>query len=131
MADEHMPHKLCLNERRQLTMTGVTEVVSFDDTTVVLQTSLGTLIVQRKGIAAQNPVTGGRAGGGGRQCFRAGLRGTEAGSRLEAPSVRMTPPRWHQHRFVCCCLLGQRWGCITNSYIPCVHGILLPRTRCF
>ena len=31
MADEHMPHKLCLNERRQLTMTGVTEVVSFDD----------------------------------------------------------------------------------------------------
>ena len=48
MADEHMPHKLCLNERRQLTMTGVTEVVSFDDTTVVLQTSLGTLIVQGK-----------------------------------------------------------------------------------
>ena len=35
MADEHMPHKLCLNERRQLTMSGVTEVVSFDDTTVV------------------------------------------------------------------------------------------------
>ena len=26
MADEHMPHKLCLNERRQLTMTGVTAV---------------------------------------------------------------------------------------------------------
>ena len=48
MADEHMPHKLCLNERRQLTMTGVTEGVSFDDTTVVLQTSLGTLIVQGK-----------------------------------------------------------------------------------
>ena len=48
MADEHMPHKLCLNERRQLTMTGVTEVVSFDDTAVVLQTSLGTLIVQGK-----------------------------------------------------------------------------------
>ena len=36
MADEHMPHKLCLNERRQLTMTGVTEVVSFDDTTVLI-----------------------------------------------------------------------------------------------
>ena len=46
MAEEHLPHKLCLNERRQLTMTGVTEVVSFDDTAVVLQTSLGTLIVQ-------------------------------------------------------------------------------------
>ena len=46
MAEEHLPHKLQLNERRQLTMTGVTEVVSFEDTAVVLQTSLGTLIVQ-------------------------------------------------------------------------------------
>ena len=46
MPDEHLPHKLQLNERRQLTMSGVTEVVSFDENTVVLQTSLGTLIVQ-------------------------------------------------------------------------------------
>ena len=42
MAEEHLPHKLQLSERRQLTMSGVTEVVS----AVVLQTSLGTLIVQ-------------------------------------------------------------------------------------
>ena len=41
-----LPHKLTLNERSQLTMTGVTEVVSFDDTSVVLNTSLGTLVVQ-------------------------------------------------------------------------------------
>lgn len=41
----HFPHKLTLNERSQLTMTGVTEVVSFDDTAVVLQTALGTLEV--------------------------------------------------------------------------------------
>ena len=46
MAEEHLPHKLQLNERRQLTMTGVAEVVSFDDSAVVLHTSLGTLIVQ-------------------------------------------------------------------------------------
>ena len=46
MAEERLPHKLTLNERRQLTMTGVTEVVSFDETQVVLQTSLGTLVVQ-------------------------------------------------------------------------------------
>ncbi|MGN0977900.1 MAG: sporulation protein YabP [Faecousia sp.] len=46
MAEEQLPHKLQLNERRQLTMTGVTEVVSFEDSAVVLQTSLGTLIVQ-------------------------------------------------------------------------------------
>lgn len=41
-----LPHKLTLNERKNLTMTGVTEVVSFDDTSVVLHTALGTLEVQ-------------------------------------------------------------------------------------
>ena len=41
-----LPHKLTLNERSNLTMTGVTEVVSFDDSTVILHTSLGTLVVQ-------------------------------------------------------------------------------------
>ena len=41
-----LPHKLTLNERRQLTMTGVTEVVSFDEAAVVLHTSLGTLLIQ-------------------------------------------------------------------------------------
>ncbi len=48
MAEANLPHKMQLNERRQLTMTGVTEVVSFDENAVVLQTSLGTLIVQGK-----------------------------------------------------------------------------------
>lgn len=48
MASENLqlPHKLTLNERKSLTMSGVTEVVSFDDTTVILQTKLGTLEVQ-------------------------------------------------------------------------------------
>jgi len=46
MEQERLPHKLQLNERQQLTMTGVTEVVSFEDTAVVLQTSLGTLVIQ-------------------------------------------------------------------------------------
>ena len=49
MADgQQIPHKLTLDERRKLTMTGVTEVVSFDDAAVILHTSLGTLIVQGK-----------------------------------------------------------------------------------
>ena len=48
MAEERLqlPHKLTLNERKSLTMTGVTEVVSFDEGTVILHTSLGTLVVQ-------------------------------------------------------------------------------------
>lgn len=49
MAEEwKLPHKLTLNERSSLTMTGVTEVVSFDDSTVVLRTQMGTLLVHGK-----------------------------------------------------------------------------------
>lgn len=44
--EQRLPHKLVLNERSSLTMTGVTEVVSFDDTAVILHTELGTLVVQ-------------------------------------------------------------------------------------
>ena len=43
-----LPHKIVLNERKLLTVTGVTEVVSFDDTSVIAQTELGTLVVQGK-----------------------------------------------------------------------------------
>ena len=48
MAEQRLqlPHKLTMNERKSLSMTGVTEVVSFDDTAVVLHTALGTLVVQ-------------------------------------------------------------------------------------
>ena len=46
MGEERLSHKLTLNERSTLTMTGVTEVASFDDATVVLHTSLGTLVIQ-------------------------------------------------------------------------------------
>ena len=50
MGEERLPHELRLSERQQLTMTGVTEVVSFDDTAVVLQTALGLLTVQGEGL---------------------------------------------------------------------------------
>lgn len=48
MAEERMalPHKLTLNERKKLTMTGVTEVVSFEEDVVILKTALGTLVIQ-------------------------------------------------------------------------------------
>ena len=46
-----LPHKLTLNERRSLSVTGVTGVVSFDEQSVVLHTGLGTLIVQGKGLS--------------------------------------------------------------------------------
>jgi len=50
MEERNLPHGLSLKERRELTMTGVTEVVSFEDTAVVLRTALGTLIVQGTGL---------------------------------------------------------------------------------
>lgn len=45
MAEQQLVHTLTLAQRKSLTMTGVTEVVSFDDTAVVLRTELGTLTV--------------------------------------------------------------------------------------
>ena len=45
-----LPHKLSLSERKHLTLTGVTEVVSFDETVVVLHTALGVLTVHGQGL---------------------------------------------------------------------------------
>ena len=50
MEERVLPHKLSLNERRELTMTGVAEVVSFEENAVVLRTALGNLIVQGSGL---------------------------------------------------------------------------------
>ncbi len=46
MAQEELPHRLSLSERSKLTVTGVTEVISFDETMVALQTCMGMLNVQ-------------------------------------------------------------------------------------
>ena len=46
MEKQALPHKLTLHDREKLTMTGVSEVVNFDDTAVTLRTSLGMLTVQ-------------------------------------------------------------------------------------
>ncbi len=54
MGEEQMSHKLILDERRHLSITGVTEVVSFDESAVVLHTSLGTLMIQGKELQLKN-----------------------------------------------------------------------------
>lgn len=46
MTEQNLPHNLNLHDRKKLTITGVSEVVSFDDTAVIMRTPLGTLIVQ-------------------------------------------------------------------------------------
>lgn len=59
MADETIPHKLTLDQRNRLTMTGVTEVVSFDESAVILRTGLGTLAVQGRGLQLKTLTTDG------------------------------------------------------------------------
>ena len=46
MAQEPLPHRLTLAERSKLTVTGVHEVISFEEREVILQTGMGTLTVQ-------------------------------------------------------------------------------------
>lgn len=41
-----IPHRLTLEEREKLTMSGVTDVESFDEDMIVLHTSCGTAVVR-------------------------------------------------------------------------------------
>ena len=56
---EGTAHVLTLDARKRLTMTGVTEVVSFDDGFVVLRTELGMLTVQGTGLRLKTLSTDG------------------------------------------------------------------------
>ncbi len=56
-----LSHALTLVQRQKLSMTGVSEVVSFDENTVILRTELGTLTVQGKQLQLKTlSVEGGR-----------------------------------------------------------------------
>lgn len=61
MTEQTMPHSLTLSDRKKLTLTGIAEVVSFDDTCVVMRTDLGDLIVQGQQLQLKtlNPEGGG------------------------------------------------------------------------
>ena len=50
MEKEQGFHGLTLQQRQKLSVTGVTEVISFDEEAVVLQTHLGLLVVQGSGL---------------------------------------------------------------------------------
>ena len=44
------PHRLTLEDRRQLSLTGVTEVDSFDENAVLLRTNRGPVTVRGEGL---------------------------------------------------------------------------------
>lgn len=48
--NQSMPHQVMLEERRCLTLTGVSDVDSFDETTVVVYTDMGELTVKGEGL---------------------------------------------------------------------------------
>ena len=48
-----LPHKLTLDGRNRLNLTGITEVESFDEGMVVLHTTRGTLVVRGEGLHLQ------------------------------------------------------------------------------
>ena len=48
-----LPHKLTLDGRNRLNLTGVTEVESFDEGMVVLHTTRGTLVIRGEGMPLQ------------------------------------------------------------------------------
>ncbi len=48
-----LPHKVTLDSRSRLNMTGVKEVESFDEGMVVLHTTRGTLVVRGEGLHLQ------------------------------------------------------------------------------
>lgn len=52
--EEKMPHSLTLSERSRLTVSGVEEVVSFDDSAAVLRTGLGELMIQGQELRLKN-----------------------------------------------------------------------------
>ena len=61
MVEEQKQQDLILKQRSNLTVTGVMEVISFDETAVVLKTQLGDLTVQGQGLALKElSVAGGQ-----------------------------------------------------------------------
>lgn len=54
MAEERMGHDLTLRGRQKLMLTGVTEVVSFEENGAVLNTELGTLLIQGRDLQLKN-----------------------------------------------------------------------------
>ena len=72
-------HHIILEEREQLSVSGVEEVESFDENTIVMLTNRGTLIVRGGGAAHREAEPGRRGFEGGGHHRLPHLRGQRAG----------------------------------------------------
>lgn len=50
MTEEQIPHALTLKNRKNLSISGVSEVIRVEEETVVVKTGLGTLMVHGRGL---------------------------------------------------------------------------------
>lgn len=50
MTEEQLPHALTLKSRKNLSVSGVSEVVRVEEETVVVKTGLGTMMVHGRGL---------------------------------------------------------------------------------
>lgn len=51
--EAHVPHQITLEERASLSVSGVTEVESFDENTIVMSTARGALTVRGSGLQVE------------------------------------------------------------------------------
>jgi len=54
-----LPHRVSLDERKRLTLTGVLQVDCFDEGQILLETTLGRLEVRGEGLSIQDLSVGG------------------------------------------------------------------------
>ena len=59
LMDETTPHRLVLDQRNRLTVSGVDEVESFDENTILMSTSLGDLTVRGRDLHIETLSLGG------------------------------------------------------------------------
>jgi len=45
-SENSLPHSVSIKDRAGISITGVTEVVSFDDSSIVLETGLGGMVIE-------------------------------------------------------------------------------------
>ena len=115
MAEERMYHKLTLEERGKLTMTGVTEVISFEEDVVVLRTSLGTLIVHGRELQLRTlSLDGGQVAVEGSISALVYEEPKAAGGILRR-LFGCLPRRWRQAAYVWPACWGWLWGSCMDS----------------
>ncbi len=107
------PHKITLDARSRLSVTGVLEIESFDDGMIALATTRGPLVIHGQGLHLQELTSGGGRGSRGRDGRFHRLRRGRANRRLLRAPVRLMelPVARQAVEFAWAAALGLALGC--------------------